>query len=179
MKNKTDNIPGLVGYHITRNGTLYSRFDKSGHLTPRMGYPRNGKPGEYHPLTWTKVTFSKTNGGYLQKRINGKYYGAHRLVAMAYIPNPDNKEEVDHINNIRTDNRVENLRWVTSEENIRHVFESGNRKGQKLSKYDAEQIAIKFSKGVSITKICIEYNIGRTTARKAAYRKRKFQNYDD
>ena len=41
----------------------------------------------------------------------------HRLVATTFIPNPDNLPEVDHINRIRTDNRVENLRWVTRSEN--------------------------------------------------------------
>lgn len=41
----------------------------------------------------------------------------HRLVAIAFLPNPDNLPEVDHINRDRTDNRVENLRWVTHREN--------------------------------------------------------------
>mgnify|MGYP003657210545 FL=1 len=41
----------------------------------------------------------------------------HRLVAIHYIPNPENKPEVDHANRIRDDNRVENLRWATISEN--------------------------------------------------------------
>lgn len=44
----------------------------------------------------------------------------HRLVAMAFIPNPLNKREVDHINFIRDDNRACNLRWATSKENQNH-----------------------------------------------------------
>lgn len=41
----------------------------------------------------------------------------HRLVAEAFIPNPENKKFIDHINTIRTDNRIDNLRWVTCSEN--------------------------------------------------------------
>jgi len=60
-------------------------------------------------------------GGYLQiqlwKNAEYKMFMVGRLVALAFIPNPDGKKEVDHINRIRTDNRVENLRWVSAEEN--------------------------------------------------------------
>jgi hypothetical protein len=53
---------------------------------------------------------------YVAKSIYPRVY-IHRLVAEAFIPNPENKRVVDHINRIRHDNRVENLRWVTYSEN--------------------------------------------------------------
>ena len=47
-----------------------------------------------------------------------KPHTIHRLIAMHYIPNPQNKEQVDHKNRNRQDNRIENLRWTTISENI-------------------------------------------------------------
>jgi len=82
--------------------------------------------------------FSKKRNKYLKARDNGegykfvtltdrKNYMIHRLVAIHYIPNPDNLNEVDHINRNRHDNRVENLRWATRSLN------SLNRGNQKNS----------------------------------------------
>ena len=63
----------------------------------------------------------KDRGGYLQvnlwKNGNGKKYLIHRLVAEAFIDNPNNLPQIDHINTNKTDNRVCNLRWCTQKEN--------------------------------------------------------------
>ena len=50
-----------------------------------------------------------------------KKYLVHRLIAIHFIPNPENKPCIDHINRIRTDNRIENLRWATYAENNQNV----------------------------------------------------------
>jgi hypothetical protein len=69
---------------------------------------------------------------YVKVKLNDKLISVHRLVAKAFIDNPENKSEVDHINTIKDDNRISNLRWVTSTENsnnplsIEHFNESKN-----------------------------------------------------
>ena len=57
--------------------------------------------------------------GYVAVHLNLKFYPKHRLIALQWIdnPDPDNLVEIDHINTIRSDNHISNLRWVTKSEN--------------------------------------------------------------
>lgn len=96
----------------------------------------------------------------------------HRLVAEAFIPNPNNKPEVNHINGIRTDNRVENLEWVTRCENMQHAKKNGLRpdfKGENnpasiLDHKKVFEIRNRYSsEKISMRKLAKEYNVCATT----------------
>lgn len=77
-----------------------------------------------------KLTLSKSGYNCFATRLEGRdgkciFLRAHRLVAEAFIPNPENKPFVNHKNANKTDNRVENLEWVTAQENSIHARDMG------------------------------------------------------
>lgn len=78
---------------------------------------------------------SNTSTGYKKVELckDGKRKGfkVHRLVAIAFIPNPDNKPEVNHIDGNKINNNIDNLEWVTSSENSIHAYETGLNSNKK------------------------------------------------
>ena len=92
--------------------------------------------------------------------IDAKRYDllAHRLIAEAFIPNPDSKHQINHINGIKTDNSIKNLEWVSSIENMKHAKLTGllaiqpkgkaNKLSKKLYQYDLNGNLIKEWTGI-------------------------------
>lgn len=116
-------IPGLPRYQASYSGKLrhqgkvimrgWFKFDWA---SPRI------------------LNCSGDGGGYLKASIaiDGRkiYKKAHVLVATAFIPNPMNAPEVNHLNFDRSDNRVCNLEWVTRSQNMQHSSKAGRLKGK-------------------------------------------------
>ena len=67
------------------------------------------------------ISESENNDGYIICTLNQEQFRKHRLIALQWIPNPDNLPEVDHINKHRDDNHLENLRWCDRSTNMRNT----------------------------------------------------------
>lgn len=119
--NRVKDVVGYEGlYEVSRDGDVFS--------LGRVVYDPIGRVRHIKP----KKLNANTHGGYPEVRLtdeNGKSrtHCVHRLVAEAFIPNPDNKEFVNHIDGIKTNNCVTNLEWATCGENNTHAYETGLR----------------------------------------------------
>ncbi|MFA7361987.1 MAG: NUMOD4 domain-containing protein [Candidatus Kapaibacterium sp.] len=81
----------------------------------------------------------------LTKETKKKFTKVSRLVAIAFIPNPENKPQVNHIDGIKINNNVENLEWCTNQENIWHAFRTGlmnSARGEGVSLHKLKEIDI-------------------------------------
>lgn len=91
----------------------------------KLGCIKSLQKRNYNNTLSTRVD----RAGYRSTRLckNGKVIGKfiHRLLAETYIPNPENKKFVNHLNGDKLDNRIENLEWVTHSENMLHAYKIG------------------------------------------------------
>ena len=101
-------VAGFDGYEVSNFGRV-RRLHKT--TPPRILQPSLDKYGYLYVNLWHKC--------------NSRKCKVHRLVAVAFIPNPESKPEVNHRNGIKTDNHVENLEWATARENTRHAIDTG------------------------------------------------------
>lgn len=113
-----------------------------------------------------KICIDKDKFGYI--RIGGKKcIGMNKMIRGHQIimelfgpPRPSNKHEIDHINAIRDDNRIENLQWLTRKENInKGNIQTGQPKHRKLTSKQAEEIKEKYSKGNNQYEIAKAYKV--------------------
>ena len=109
---------------------LVSSLGRIKNITPRTYrdkvFPSKGR------ITSGCLKNNYTTAG-LTKHKKENVFLVHRLVAIAFIPNPENKRCVNHINGIKHDNRLENLEWCTYSENMNHSFNNGLHKALKGS----------------------------------------------
>lgn len=122
-------------------------IEKNGIVHDYTGLYQVSNKGRVRSLRRGKIISQGTNRGYYRVQLykNGERndFQVQRLVATAFIPNPENKPEVNHINENKLDNRVENLEWVTHEENVNHGTRNNrisqahkDRYNNKLKKVD-------------------------------------------
>lgn len=92
-------VEGYENYQVTSWGRVYSKQSKA-FMTPQV-----------HDKGYLRVDLIDEDG-------DRKHFKIHRLVAQAFIPNPENKPQVNHIDGNNQNNSVTNLEWVTNAENV-------------------------------------------------------------
>lgn len=155
-------IKGYPGYYISDYGRIKSfKKGKAKILKPR-----------------------KRKNGYLDVNLcndgQKKKFLIHRLIAEAFLLNPENKPEINHKNGVKTDNHVKNLEWVSKSENELHAYRIGLKKGlkgekhprSKLTDNEVEEILQMLDAGVPQREIAAKFNVDHTTISKIKTGKR-------
>lgn len=109
----------------------------------------------------------------LTKDFECQGFSGHRLVALNFIPNPDNLPQINHKNGIKSDNRVRNLEWCDNSENQLHAYRTGLRipvirRGEnapyvKLREVQVKNILKAIKNGGRVFELAIKYNVSQST----------------
>lgn len=150
-------IKGFEGsYSVTKNGVVYSL------------------PRKHSPKLTVMNPVDNMKAGYLRVKLcrNGDddLYYIHRLVAETYIPNPENKPMVNHIDGNKTNNRVENLEWVTRIENYIHAFEHGLYPRNRIHPSNKKEVYDLVKEGVPVKVVAERYGLKPGGVRSLVYR---------
>ena len=158
-------ITGFNGYYSISN---YGNVKRNFRITERSDKRRI-------KLKEKMLRSAYNERGYLHIRLikdnERKTYRINRLVAMEFVPNPNNYKEVNHIDGVKDNNYYKNLEWCTRSQNIQHAFKNGLlRTNKKVVQLDLEGNVIKFwdsmgqackelgAKRPNITKCCKNRN---------------------
>lgn len=156
----------LMHYEISTHGKLKS-------LERIVYHGTNYKVKTIKPAKELKPEISNTGYYRILLSVNGKHkhYLLHRLVAEAFLENPDNLPQVNHKNGNKLDNNVSNLEWCTSQENNKHAYKHGlnvpnvgekshasKLKTTQVNEIRAKYIPFKYTQ----YKLAKEYNVSRS-----------------
>lgn len=145
-------IPNYETYYVTSIGDVFNTNYHSTKQTQQLKFDYSGKSKCYK-----RVTFCKDG--------KTKRFLIHRLVALAFIDNPLNKPQVNHIDGNPSNNDMDNLEWCTQSENMKHAFRTGlqtpNITNAKLTKKNIFEIFEMRKLGLTHKEISLNFDVNR------------------
>lgn len=140
-------IPGWEGrYAVTEDGRIWNHKRKIFM--------------KYHPDADGYLTFRPSRDG------RYSYLKIHRIVAKAFVPNPENKPQVNHLDGDKTNNHASNLEWCTAKENMHHAIRTGlirqdgdQHVNAKLTREEVLTIRNRLVEGCSHRSLAIQHGV--------------------